>query len=157
LGRQFRDHKLQILFQFALGCILNQMKIRIGVFAIALSVLATAVRVTGHHHIGCIYDTAASQTLAGRIVEIVWQFPHVHIRLDLGGGPADRREWDIETVNPQGLRRDGVQSDTLKVGDMLNTTSWIAKDGSRHAFTQSMTLPAGNTVTFPIADLTCPF
>jgi hypothetical protein len=133
------------------------MTIRNAAFTIGLSMLATAARVEGHHHVGCAYDTAASQTLAGRIVEIVWKFPHVHIRLDSGNGPADRKEWDIETLNPQGLRREGVQSDTLKVGDMLVTTAWIARDGSRQAFTQSMTLPAGHTVMFPIADLTCPF
>ena len=104
-----------------------------------------------------MYDTAATQTLAGRIVAIVWTCPHVHIRLDAGNGPADRGAWDIETLNPQGLGRDGVQRDKLKVGDILIIKSWIAKDGSQQAFTQSMTLPNGNTVTFPIADLTCPF
>jgi hypothetical protein len=133
------------------------MGIRIAAFALVLSMLVVAARVEGHHHVGCVYDTAATQTLAGRIVEIVWRFPHVHIRLDAGNGAADRGAWDIETLNPQGLRRDGVQSDTLKVGDKLIVRAWIAKDGSRQAFTQSMTLPNGNTVTFPIADLSCPF
>jgi hypothetical protein len=117
--------------------ILQRMPIRTVVFTIGLSMLATAARVEAHHHVGCVYDTAASQTLAGRIVEIVWRFPHVHIRLDSGTGPVDRREWDVETLNPQGLRRDGVQSETLKVGDMLITTSCIARDGSRQAFSRT--------------------
>lgn len=94
--------------------------------------------------------------LAGRIVEVIWRFPHVHIRLDAGNGAADRSAWDIETLNPEGFRRDGVRSDTLKLGETLIVRSWIAKDGSRQAFTQSMTLPNGNTITFPIADLSCP-
>jgi hypothetical protein len=133
------------------------MNIRNAAFALVLSLLGAPAGVEGHHHVGCVYDTAAPQTLAGRIVEIVWRFPHVHIRLDTGNGPQDRSAWDIETLNPQGLRRDGVQSDTLKVGDTLIVKSWIAKDGSHQAFTQSMTLPSGNTVAFPIADLSCPF
>jgi hypothetical protein len=45
----------------------------------------------------------------------------------------------------------------LKVGDFLVVKSWIAKDGSQQAFTQAMTLPNGNTVTYSIADLSCPF
>jgi hypothetical protein len=126
-------------------------------FAIGLSVLVATARVDGHHHIGCVYDTGAPpQKVTGRIVEIVWKFPHVHIRLDATTG-SPGTVWDIETVNPQGLRRVGVESDTLEVGQVLITTSWIAKDGGREAFTQSMTLPKGNTVAFPIADLTCPF
>ena len=133
------------------------MGIQKAAIVLALSMLAAAPRVEGHHHIGCVYDTAAPQTLTGRIVEVVWRFPHVHIRLDPGNGPAGRRAWDLETLNPQGLIRDGVQSDTLRVGDTLATTSWIAKDGSQQAFTQSMTLPNGTTITFPIADLGCPF
>jgi uncharacterized protein DUF6152 len=133
------------------------MGIRNVTVAFVLSMLLAVARVEGHHHIGCVYDTAVTQTLAGQIVEIVWKFPHVHIRLDPGNGAADRRVWDIETLNPQGLRRDGLQSDTLKVGDILIIRSWIAKDGSRQAFTQSITLPNGNMLTFPIADLSCPF
>jgi hypothetical protein len=133
------------------------MGIRNAAFAFVLSILLVAARAEGHHHIGCVYDTGEAQTLTGRIGEIVWKFPHVHIRLDVEAAVADRRAWDIETLNPQGLRRDGVQSDTLKVGDNLAIRSWVAKDGSRRAFTQSMTLPDGHTIAFPIADLSCPF
>jgi hypothetical protein len=133
------------------------MGIRNAVFGFLLSMLLAAAQVEGHHHIGCVYETAATRTLAGRIVEIAWKSPHVHIRLDVGTGAVDRGAWDIETLNPQGPKRDGVQSETLKVGDILTIRSWIAKYGGRQAFTQSMTLPNGNTVVFPIADLSCPF
>ena len=133
------------------------MTIRIAALAIGVSVLAATARVDGHHHIGCVYETRATQTLSGRIIEIVWKFPHVHIHLDAGGDSTGRSEWDIETVNPQGLRRVGVENDTLKVGDALIMTVWIAKDAGRQAFTESMTLPNGKTVPIHIAHLTCPF
>jgi hypothetical protein len=133
------------------------MTIRTAAFAIGVSVLVFTARVDGHHHVGCVYDTAASQTVIGRIVAIVWEFPHVHIRLDVASGSVARAEWDIESVNPQGLRRSGVASDTLKVGDLLTVTGWVARSGGRQAFTHSMVLPNGKTVEFPIADLTCPF
>jgi Family of unknown function (DUF6152) len=133
------------------------MAIRNAALAVCVSVLAAAAHLNAHHHVGCIYDTRSTQTVTGQIVQIVWQFPHVHIRLQATSGSTAGADWDIETVNPQGLRRQGVESDTLKVGDVLATTAWIAKDGSRAAFTESMTLPNGNTVAFPIADLTCPF
>jgi hypothetical protein len=145
------------------------MAIRSAAFAIGVAILLTATRVEGHHHIGCVYETAAPQAVTGRITEIVWKFPHVHIRIDAVNAPPGRQfdiavhsspggvAWDIETVNPQGLQRVGIERQTLKVGDALITSAWIAKDGSARAFTHSMVLPDGNIVSFPIAELTCPF
>ena len=125
--------------------------------AIGVGLLLTATRVGGHHHIGCVYDTAAPQAVTGRITEITWKSPHVHIQIDAVNAPPGRIAWDIETVNPQALKGAGIERQTLKVGDVLITSAWIAKDGSARAFTQSMILPDGHTVGFPIAELTCPF
>ena len=135
----------------------DAMTLRNGGFAVGTLMLLATAGVGGHHHVGCVYDTEATQKVAGRIVEIVWKFPHVHLRLETSSSSADRAQWDIETLNPQGLRRVSVESDTLKVGDVVVTNAWIAKDGSRQAFTQSMTLPSGRTVAFHIAELSCPF
>jgi hypothetical protein len=66
-------------------------------------------------------------------------------------------EWDIEMVNPGGLQRRGVEIDTLKVGDRLTTSVWVAKNGRREAFTHAMTLARRNAVVFPIDQLTCPY
>jgi hypothetical protein len=126
-------------------------------FAIAVALFLTTMRVDGHHHIGCVYDTRATQTVTGRIMEVVWKMPHVYIHLDVAGGSTGSSEWDIETQMPRALQQQGIDLDTLKVGDVLVTDAWVAKNGGRQAFTQSMTLQNGKTVTFPIAELGCPF
>jgi hypothetical protein len=135
---------------------LRPMAIRHVTLAAAVSLLLAAARVEGHHHVGCVYDTAALRTLTGKVVEIDWKFPHVHVRIDAPDRAPGGVTWDIETVNPQGLRRGGIERDTLRVGDVLAATVWIAKDGSSRAFTRSMTLATGKVAAFPVADLSCP-
>jgi uncharacterized protein DUF6152 len=130
---------------------------RVAAFVVGLSALVATAPVEGHHYIGCVYDTTALHALTGRIVEVIWKFPHVHVRLDAQNESTGGVEWDIETVNPGGLQRRGVEIDTLKVGDRLTTSVWVAKNGRREAFTHAMTLPGGNTVVFPIDQLMCPY
>jgi len=120
--------------------------------ACALALAFGNTSALAHHHIGCANDTTRTETITGRITAVDWQFPHVHIHLDVAGEP-----WDIETQNPQGLRRQGVQTDTLNVGDTLTIVLWRAKDGSRQGFTKSIALSPERTATFAIAELNCPF
>lgn len=124
--------------------------------ALLLTALLAPLPVHAHHHVGCVYDTAAPRTMTGQVVEISWKFPHVHIRIAAPDGSPGGVTWDLETVNPQGLTRVGVGRETLKVGDRLIAAAWIAKDGSARGFTRSLTLTTGTTVAFPIADLSCP-
>jgi len=119
----------------------------------ALLIVLPAAPVRAHHHIGCVYDTATTQPVTGLITEVVWAFPHVHLHLTT----EDNVAWDVETVNPQGLRRSGVERDTLEPGDLLTATVWRARTGALEGFSQSLTLPTGRVVAFPIAELTCPF
>jgi hypothetical protein len=104
---------------------------RVAAFAIGLSMLVSTTSIEGHHSIGCAYDTTALRTITGRITEIVWKFPHVHFRLDGADDSTARIEWDVETVNPGGLSRRGVEINTLRIGETLMTSAWMAKDGSR--------------------------
>jgi hypothetical protein len=131
---------------------MSKMVFRTAPVAVVLALAFRSPAASAHHHIGCANDTSRTETITGRITAVDWKNPHVHIHLDVGAEP-----WDIETQNPQGLRRHGLQSDTLSAGDTLTVVFWRAKDGSRQGFTQSMVLPNQRTVTFVIAELNCPF
>ncbi|MEP7309459.1 MAG: DUF6152 family protein [Acidobacteriota bacterium] len=114
------------------------------------------IQAAAHHHVGCPNDTSSTLTVTGRIVEVEWANPHVHIRLE-GGTAPDSAQWVVETQNPRALERMGLPSTALKIGDAMTVVLWRAKDGSRQGFTKSITLNNGTTVAFPIAELGCPF
>jgi hypothetical protein len=44
------------------------------------------------------------------------------------------------------MRRDGINMDTIQVGDAVTMNVLLARDGSHHAATASVTLPNGRTV-----------
>jgi hypothetical protein len=125
--------------------------------ALLVSFILFPVRGGAHHHIGCPNDTSSVETVTGRISQVDWSYPHVHIRLETGGSPVDPAQWIVETQNPGALVRHGVSSTALRIGDTLTVVLWRARDKSRQGFTKSMTLSDGSTVAFPIAELGCPF
>ena len=44
------------------------------------------------------------------------------------------------------MRRDGIQPDTIKIGDTVTMNALVALDGSHRAATASMILPDGRAV-----------
>jgi hypothetical protein len=146
------DKRLASPPRYALAPDVMSMTTRATLLVVALLVWHGAVRLRAHHHVGCVYDTSRTETVTGRVLEIAWKFPHVHIRIDA----ATAGEWDVETANPQGLREQRIESDTLKVGDVVTAVVWRAPDGSKQAYTRSMSLSNGKTITFTNIELACP-
>ena len=57
----------------------------------------------------------------------------------------------------QGMRQDGINMDTIQVGDAVTMKVFLARDGSHHAATASVTLPNGRTVRIcTVTDNACP-
>lgn len=54
--------------------------------------------------------------------------------------------WEVETLNPQGLQRAGIGETTLKANDTIRATVFLARNQSRRAVTQTITLPNGRTI-----------
>ena len=93
--------------------------------------------------------------VAGRITQIDWENPHVHIHLD-SVGAVDARDWIVEMQAAYILPREGLLRTALNVGDSIQVVIWRARNGSRQGFTKSITLNDGRTFSFNIAELRCP-
>jgi hypothetical protein len=84
--------------------------------------------------------------LTGTVTAVEWKNPHVIYRLavpDVNGVAANR---EIESRHLQGMRRDGIEEDTIKVGDRITVNVMLARYGSYRAATVSVVLPDGRTV-----------
>jgi len=121
-----------------------------------LVVLLPSTRASAHHHIGCANDTTKTETVAGRISQIDWVNPHVHIHLD-STATGDSTNWNVETQGPSIMARQGLPQSALNIGDTLRVELWRAKDGSPQGFTKSMMLHDGQTFAFNIVELRCPW
>jgi hypothetical protein len=123
--------------------------------ALAL-VLVSTHHASAHHYIGCANNTETTETVTGRITQVEWENPHVHLHLAaaVSGGSAD---WVIETQATYIMAREGLPQTAFKIGDTIQVVLWRAKDGSRRGFTKSITLNDRRTFAFNIAELRCPW
>jgi hypothetical protein len=132
-----------------------RMATRTTVLLFAIVVVLSSTRASAHHHIGCANDTENAEMVTGRITQIDWMNPHVHIHV--ASAVPGFTEWNIETRAAYIMRREGLPQSAFKIGDTIHIMLWRAKDGSRQGFTKSITLSDGRTHAFNIAELRCPW
>ena len=131
------------------------MKPQIAVVMVYIAIGSTAL--AAHHTVARSYDVSHAVALTGIVTSIEWQNPHVIYHLAVRGEPGASGDWEIESRHPQGMRKDGIQMDTIKVGDVLTMNVLVALDGSHRAATASVRLPDGRTVRIcTVTENRCP-
>jgi len=109
-----------------------------------------------HHTVALTHDVSHTVALTGTVTGIQWQNPHViyHLAVPTEGAVVD---WEIESRHLQGMRQDGIDMDTIRVGDTVTMNVLLARDGSHHAATASVILADGRTVRLcTVTENRCP-
>ena len=78
--------------------------------------LCIASAATAHHPPKM--DRCHSLTFTGQVERIEWHNPHVELIIGTDGEKSHRVTW----LNIQGLKRAGINLDTLRVGDQVTVT-----------------------------------
>jgi hypothetical protein len=112
--------------------------------AVAAMLLSTAA--SAHHTIAYVDDVSKTVALTGTVTAIAWKAPHVIFDLSVPREWTTPVVWQIESQAPFILHRDGIERDTIKVGDHVTMDVYVALDGSPHAATESVMLRDGRTV-----------
>ena len=123
-----------------------------------LSLVAALVSLTvapalAHHTVAYTFDVSKNVVMAGTVTAVEWKNPHViyHVAVPDANGAAT--DWEIESRHLDGMRRAGVQADTIKAGDRVTMNVVVARDGSHRAATSWIVLADGRrldvcTVTY---------
>ena len=117
------------------------MKILAFATAIFLALVPSA---SAHHTVAKTVNTSKLVSLTGVVTSVRWQNPHVIYHLSVPGEVGI--DWEIESRHIAGMRRDGVEQGTIKVGDHVTMNVMLARDGSHHAATKSIVLTNGRTL-----------
>jgi hypothetical protein len=72
--------------------------------------------------------------------------PHSYITLDVKSDDGSVTRWSVQAGAPSFLYRNGWRKDSVKPGDELTISGYMAKDGSHNAFGQQVRLPDGRRV-----------
>ncbi|PWU24539.1 MAG: hypothetical protein C5B48_05855 [Candidatus Rokuibacteriota bacterium] len=115
-----------------------------GAVALALAPLGA------HHVIAAKFDAAKKLSLRGPVTEVDWANPHVHVFINVSEPDGRFANWAIELESTVDLKREGWTRDAVKVGDVVSVEGIAARDGSKQAWSLSMTNGrTGQRVFFP--------
>jgi hypothetical protein len=106
------------------------------------SLILSATPVLAHHNVAAVYDAEKPVALNGTVTAVQWRNPHVFVFVDVKDEAGSIVNWKVELLGGLTLSQEGFKSDSLHVGDPINMTACVAKDGSHNAAVQFIYLPS---------------
>ena len=113
---------------------------------IATLLVLAATPMLAHHSFEAEYDGKKTVTLNGVVSKVDWMNPHIWVHIDVRDDKGNTAHWSCEGGNPNSLRRNGWQRDTLKTGDQVSIDGFRAKDGTNTCNMRSVKLADGKRV-----------
>jgi Family of unknown function (DUF6152) len=108
--------------------------------------LVLAPAISAHHSFGAEYDLTKPITLRGTVVKWEMINPHSYITVEVKNDDGTVTRWNVQFGAPSFLYRNGWRKDSVKPGDELTISGYLAKDGTHTAFGQVARLPDGRRV-----------
>jgi len=115
----------------------------------AACVIATALAFSSaaaHHASNLDYDQSKTGTIAGVVDDIFWANPHIHFYLTVTNDDGSTETWDMEGPNLNSLRRRGVSRDSVRIGEAIEVTGTLGRDGTKRIWAQTISKADGTLV-----------
>jgi RecG-like helicase len=123
-----------------------------GTLSTALTIFLFASSAPAHHSFAAEYDNNKQVTIKGVVQKVAWVNPHAYVYIDVTEENGKITTWAFESLSPNALARQGWSKNSLKVGETVTVSGYLAKDGkpladgSVHANSRSITTADGRKV-----------
>jgi hypothetical protein len=113
------------------------------------ALLLAAMPALAHHSFGAEVDGDKPVTITGVVTKIEWINPHSHFYLDVKDDKGNVVNWRLDGYPPVVLSRTGWKREaTLKPGDTITVSGWLARDGTKWAHGRQVTFQDGKKLYF---------
>jgi hypothetical protein len=99
---------------------------------LGVAIVLAGSALTAHHSFAAHYFEDQSVAIEGRLVEFAYRSPHSWVYVMAKDQDGQLQRFGAEWASPDRLRRQGITSDTLKVGDHLVITGSPGRDPSEY-------------------------
>lgn len=107
------------------------MKIKVS-FLLAVTLLALSVAAYSHHSFAATYHQDQTVTIEGKLVQISLRNPHSIVQVESTDPKTGKIRWTIEWAAGTQLNNNGVNSDSLKYGDIVIITGNPGRNPDEH-------------------------
>jgi uncharacterized protein DUF6152 len=112
----------------------------------AFAVVLFSIPVLAHHSFAAQYDRQKPVTLTGAVTKLDWINPHARFFIDVKDANGKVVSWELELGPTAGLVRRGWTRSSLKIGEPVTVSGFLAKDGSNLVNASTVTLSDGKKV-----------
>jgi len=100
--------------------------------AIAVSVVLSTTA-SAHHSFTAQYDSSKPVQMSGTVTKVEWTNPHARLYIDVRDDSGQTANWNFEMASPNILVRNGWKQNTVKVGDRITVSGYLARTGNHMA------------------------
>ena len=97
-----------------------------GVIAVA-GLLAWGMPALAHHSFAAQYDATKPVEMKGVVTQVDWTNPHARFYIDVKDEKGQVKSWNFELASPNVLVRNGWKRTTLKIGEPVAVTGYLAR------------------------------
>jgi hypothetical protein len=95
------------------------------------------------HHGTAAYDTSKIVTVKGMMTDFRFINPHVQLYFEVKNDKGETEKWQAELTAPNKLSRAGWDKHTLKPGDPITASGYVAKDDEHTMWINKLIGPDG--------------
>lgn len=121
--------------------------------AFAVFALLLAVPALAHHGVQAEFDNSRTVSVTGVLTRVLWANPHIYWYVEAKDENGKEVTWSFEGLPPGMLHRGGITRDALKVGEVVTTLAWPAKDGTKLGWGKGVKYADGHEVVMTVGQL----
>jgi hypothetical protein len=114
---------------------------------LASAALFSASAASAHHPFAAEFDSTKPVTIVGTVATFDWVYPHAFVTVDEKDGQGAVTHWKVELGGPAALTKQGWTTTSMKPGEKVTVKGWLAKDGTKRANADTITLSDGHELS----------